>query len=571
MAMTDIRMRTGMAALLAGAALAAAAPPSLAFAAKGSGAGSLISAVRDDMAADVAARLRDRDDVNARDDVGTTALAWAAIRNNPVVVRQLLSAGADPNLVDVTGVGPLAIAVSNDARDIVAMLLEKGADPNAVGDSGETPLMTSVRMGSPEVVKMLLAHGAKVNVSERRFGQTALMWATGKPEIVRLLLDKGADATAVTKAWEITATNYTPITFTLGVTGIPWNNDGEYKVRSGGQNALMFAVLKNDLESVRMLLDAGLDVNQRSADGTTPLIAALYHWKADKPHGLKYAADLKIANLLLDRGAKVNVADQTGYTPLHGALLSVVLEDTEGALRLAFNPGLKCEPNRPRPTPAKDDEVAALVKRLLDQGADPNAPVKLATPGPVNVVRINPAPPGSTPFHVAAATRSARLVRLLAENGADPNRVRNDGHTPFSIAVINNDLPVVQEMVAHGADVKMRFNPLDEISDKEEPKTQKRRNQTILHIAAVSGSEWVVDYLAKQGAPLDARNDLGETPLDLADAQELYRFRKDSEGPVGGVEVKPTKRETQTTDALKALMQGKLASAKTTPRARPAS
>jgi hypothetical protein len=308
-------------------------------------------------------------------------------------------------------------------------------------------------------------------------------------------------------------------------------------------------------------------VNQPAADGATPLIAALYHWTAEPGHGLKFAADPKIANLLLDRGAKVNVADQTGYTPLHGALLSVVLAEKDGALRLAFNPGLNCQPDRPRPKPPKDDEAAvALVKRLLEAGADPNAPIKLATPGPVNVVRINPAPPGSTPFHVAAATHDARLVKLLGEKGGDPNRLRDDGHTPFSIAVINNDLPVVQEMVAQGADVKMRFNPLDEISDKVEPKTQKRRDQTILHIAAVSGSEWVVGYLAKQGAPVGAKNDLGETPFDLADAQELYRFRKDSEGPVGGVEVKPPKRETQTSDAIRALMGGgKLAGAKAKP------
>jgi ankyrin repeat protein len=568
--MTMTQTRNRLAILLASAALLAGASPALALPEKLEGP-SLVGAARDDLVADVAARLRERADVNARDEVGTTALAWGVIRNNTAVVKQLLDAGADPNLVDVNGVGPLAIAVANDAREIIPLLLEKGANPNAARESGETPLMTAVRVGSPEVVRLLLARGADVNVSEKKFGQTALMWATGKAEIVRMLLDKGADGRPVTKAWEITATNYTPITFTLGVTGIPWNNDGEYKVRSGGQGALLFAVQKNDLDSVRMLLDAGLDVNQAAADGTTPLLAALYHWSTrEKKKGLAFAADLRIANLLLDRGAKVNVADQAGYTPLHGALLSAVLDEREGALRLAFNPGLKCEPNRPRPKTVDDPAAVALVKRLLDAGADPNRPTVLATPGPVNVVRINPAPPGSTPFHVAAATHSPQLVKLLASRGADANRLRKDGHTPFTIAVINNDLPVVQQMVAAGADLKMRYSPIDEISDPVEANTQKRKNQSILHIAAVSGSEWVVGYLASQGAPVDARNDLGETPYDLADAQELYRFRKDSEGPVGGIEVKPEKRETQTTAALKAAMGGKLAASKPQPRTRPA-
>ena len=559
--MTHLRARNRLVVLLAGVALSTAISPAVAASARSHG-DALIRAAREDLAAEVAAHLRGTSDINARDGVGITALAWAVIRNNAPMVRQLLDAGADPNLADINGMGPLAVSVANGASEIVAMLLAKGADPNAARDSGETPLMTAARVGSPDVVKMLLARGANPNVRERKFGQTALMWATGHPEVVRLLLEKGAEIAPVTNAWEITATNYTPITFTLGVTGIPWNNDGEYKVKAGGQNALLFAVQKNDLESARQLLDAGADVNQAAADGTTPLLAALYHWSTRDGKGLKFAADLKIANLLLDRGAKVNVVDQAGYTPLHGALLSAVLESREGALRLAFNPGLNCQPDRPRPKPVDRPEVEALVKRLLDAGADPNWATVLATPGPVNVVRINPAPPGSTPFHIAAATHSPRLVRLLASHGADANRERKDGHTPFSIAVVNNNLPVVQEMVAGGADVKRRYSPIDEISDPVEANTRKRKNQTILHIAAISGSEWVVEFLASRGAPLDARNDIGETPFDLADAQELYRFRKDSEGPVGGVTVMPAKRETQTSDALRAAMRSDFTTSK---------
>jgi cytohesin len=540
-----------LAILLASVAILAAAP---AVATATTPAAALIDAARNDTQDEVERLLRSGVNVNQQDDVGATALAWAVIRDNAPTVRRLLAAGADPNLVDVNGVGPLALAVAGEDADLVAMLLEKGANPNRARDDGETPLMTAARLGSTGIVKMLLARGADVNAREQKFGQTALMWATGHPQIVRLLLDKGADIHPATKAWEITATNYTPITFTLGVTGIPWNNDGQYKIRSGGQNALMFAVLKNDIESVGMLLDAGLDVNQPSADGATPLLASLYHWSARKGRGLKFAADLQIANLLLDRGAKVKVSDQTGYTPLHGALLSVLLDDKEGALRLAFNPGLKCEPDRARPKPPVNDAPAvALVERLLKAGADPNAPTTLATPGPVNLVRINPAPRGSTPYHVAAATHDPRLVALLARYGADPNRARKDGHTAFSIAVMNNDLPTVQVLVAHGADLSRRYDPLDEVSDPVEPKTQRRKSQTILHIAAISGAEWVVPFLAQKGAPVAARNDLGETPLDLADAQERYRFLKDSEGPVGGVEVKPARRETQTSDALRRL------------------
>lgn len=561
-----------LAAIFVASSLGLAVTPRPASASQQPSAGSaLLSAVRDDVVKDVSAQLHAHADVNARDEMGATALAWATMRNNTAVVKLLLAAGADPNLADVDGVGPLGLAVANDNPEIVRLLLEKSANPNAARASGETPLMTAARVGSAEIAGLLLAHGAQVNMREAKFGQTALMWATGHPDVVRLLLDKGADTHAVTKAWEITATNYTPITFTLGVTGIPWNNDGEYKVRAGGESALLFAVRKDDAASVTMLLDAGMDVNQPAADGTTPLLASLYNWKAKDGRVPKFAADLKLADLLLDRGAKVNVADGAGYTPLHGAVLSLVLNEPEGALQLAFNPGLKSEPTRvhPKPPPG-EDEVIALVRRLLDGGADPNRATGLPTPGPVNFVRVNPAPPGSSAFHIAAASHSAKLVSLLAEHGADPNLVRKDGHTPFSVAVMNNDLPSVETMVAHGADLKRRYDPIDQISDPVQPKTEARKDETILHIAGVSAAEWVIPFLAAHGAPTDARNSLGETALQLADEQERFRYVHDREGPLGGgIGKEKVLRETQTTDALKKVSTRSLAAAKPAPRARP--
>ena len=212
--------------------------------------------------------------------------------------------------------------------------------------------MTATRLGQIDVMKMLLDRGAAVNAREKKFGQTALMWAAGHPMATRLLVDRGADMQAVSKVWDITATIYTPTTATIGKTGIPWNNDGTYTAKQGGQNAFLFAVQQHDLESAKMLLDAGVDVNSAAADGTTPLLAALYKWDplgkeflagtgAPAPSGssARFGADLAMARFLLDHGAAINVADAAGYTPLHGAALAVATITTLGRDRSAYGGG----------------------------------------------------------------------------------------------------------------------------------------------------------------------------------------------------------------------------------------
>jgi ankyrin repeat protein len=120
---------------------------------------------------------------------------------------------------------------------------------------------------------------------------------------------------------------------------------------------------------------------------------------------------------------------------------------------------------------------------------------------------------------------------------------------------MSNNLPVVQAMAAHGANAKMIFNPSDKVADPVKSIAEVRSNETVLHIAAISGANYVVPFLAGQGAALDAKNDHGETAPDLGDAQERFRYGRAKEA-AGNMDRKGTEimRETQTSDAFKTLL-----------------
>jgi ankyrin repeat protein len=527
----------------------------------------LIAASRDGLEQEVAALIAAHAPVNATDDTGGSALAWAVIRDNQAVVARLLKAHADPNLADANGVTPLMLAVDNNQPGIVQQLLAAGGDARAARPSGETLLMSAVRIGSPEMVRALLARHVDVNAHDAKYHQTALMWAAGKPQITRLLLEAGADAKAASKSWETMTTNYSPVVSTIGNTGIPWLFDNEYRAAAGGVTALIFAAQKGDLESVKLLLAAGADVNQAAADGTTPLLAALYKFTPNRElqdvnqrgifGGLNFHPDLAMANFLLDHGAKAIASDRAGYTPLHAAVMSLLKFNRIGVIVVGFdNSGDASrlpDPRAPK-QPAGTEDATALVTRLLAMGADPNAATTDTTPGPLGAVKINPAPPGSTPYHLAAASGNAALVELLAARGGDANKLRKDGHTPFTIAVMSNNLPVVQALAAHGADLAMIYNPSDKIPDPVKSIAEIRKNETILHIAAIHGADRVIPFLAAQGVKLDAKNDRGETALDLADSQERFRYAIKVQA-LGNVDKKAdgVVRETKTSDVLKTL------------------
>ena len=510
----------------------------------------LLAAAQNGFGADAIALIKQGAPVNAMDATGETALAWAVMNSDSRLAATLLDARADPNIADASGVTPIMVAIQNGQVQLVKLLLDKGANANVARMTGETALMLAVRASSAEMVAMLLEHGADVNARELQFGQTALMWAAGQPEVTKVLLAHGADVKPATKSWTVNVVNYTPTTATVGVTGIPWNNDGTYATKVGGLTALIFAAQHDDLETAKMLLDAGADVNQAAADGTTPLLAALYHWRSGEDSmtrrgrapGLHFFSDYKLANLLMDRGAKANAVDGAGYTPLHGALIGMAPAPVVGR----FVAPAKVTQQVPNP------EGVGVVKRLLELGADPNAATLYPTGGPVTQVRVNPAPPGSSAMHIAAQSTDTTALEALIAHGGDVNRLRKDGHTPFSVAAKSNSFPALKVMVAHGANLKMIYNPGDKLADTVEARAEERRNETILHIAGAAGANTdVIEYLVAQGVPTDVVNDHGETALQTADNQEVVRWKLTREGGVGKDGDLNAKRLTETTDAFK--------------------
>ena len=483
-----------------------------------------------------AAQLVDQHaDLNAHDDTGATPLMWAAQRGNLELTMRMLKAGADPNLRDSEDLGPLQVAIGVRATEVALQLIAHGADAKAVRDSGETVLMTAARTGQLDVMKQLIARGADVNAYENEFHQTALMWAAGHPEEVKLLIDHRADIHAHSKVWEVTSTIYTPRARPHDAT--PGLHEGEYVSEKGGQNALFFAVQQDDLESAKALVAAGIDVDERAADGSTALLLAVYKWNSG-PGGrcdmhdypVSFRPNVAIANLLLDRGAAPALANFAGYTPLHGVALGFV--PPAQLNQFCRIPSIRVEgANDTRKTSVDPQEGLSLVKRMLDLKADPNAVTRYPIAGPVGHVHLDFEHVGSTPVHVAASAGNADLMKLLLEHGGNPNEIRNDGHSPLSLAAQADYLPLVELLVANGGDVKHTYDPADPIVDvfydSAVQVTHLGRNETLLHIAAAAGAHAVVPFLVGRGVSLTAKNDKGETALALAESQERIRYQRD--------------------------------------------
>lgn len=156
---------------------------------------------------------------------------------------------------------------------------------------------------------------------------------------------------------------------------LPYNK----AIPHGGETALMFAARVGDLESAKLLVAAGANVNDADAWGVSATTLAAHSGFRD------------LVGFLLDHGADPNAAPN-GFTALDEAIMR------------------------------RDEE---MVKALLEHHADPNAPLRTWTPTRRSSAdfHFEPSLVGATSFWLAARFLEPNVMRLLAEHGADPRFV----------------------------------------------------------------------------------------------------------------------------------------------------
>jgi ankyrin repeat protein len=261
---------------------------------------------------------------------------------------------------------------------------------------------------------------------------------------------------------------------------------GVNKRGDGGSTPLMWAALEGDIEPVRMLLGAGADPNLKNDAGATALMWAI--------------PDLPIVSLLLERGADVNVKTTDGRTPLlraagiygTSALVKRLLDagadpKAKGVSLFGQNTALT-----EAAYAADADTIRLLLARGIDAGVDGPAPLYFALRA--GCARCEEALIEATPLPLLAMAAmfhsppggNARQLKRLIDRGIGVNPRDPEGRSLLMLAASAEGLPldVVEALIATGGD----------------PRAESKDGRAVTDFARMQGQTPVLQALMKAGA-----------------------------------------------------------------------
>ena len=481
-------------------------------------------------------------DVNQIKSGGFTLLHIASFKGHLEVVKELIEAEHNLGAKSSDGATPLYYACQNGHLEIVNALIEAGADLNAKTPQNFTSLFIACGKGHLEIVKALI--GARANIDAKSSdGATPLYYAcqNGHLEVVKELIKKSANLTAETK-YQFTPLHVAcrdghleVVKELIGAGADPHakNNSGQsvsdiftealnidhsWPSQKKLNYALMHNVILGDVGKIKLLLTLGADTNY--VDPDEPQFTA-------PPLGMACGKNnLEAVKLLIEAGAEVNnsVIDIVTFQETEikdgedRLKASLIINSNKGnAEKVKLLLALRCDVNQEFSSGggtllhiASSQGHLEVVKTLIEAGADVNARHQIT----VKFCVINSGPeesstqkptalafyPGTQPLHLACQNGHLQVVKELIKAGADPQAEAEYKRTPLHLACQNGHLQVVKELIEAGAN----------------PQAEAEYKLTPLHLACQNGHLEVVKELIKAGADPQAEDQYEITPFSIA-------------------------------------------------------